>query len=859
MPNVTNLEVKLQKGTTDTYFAIWDFKETTKKVTTTPATTGIGVGKYVTIKPGATYYNGVSIPSWVMSDTWKIIQITDDRAVLGPNKSGSNDICSPINVAYLIGEDSNPGSTETEIIKTNYLDHYEVIWYYATGDGISFEGSHSDVKIKQSTYTPPSNATKLRVKIKPVSKTHKVNDEDVAYWTGSWVNSSIYAIKSNPPEKPNAPTVEVNKFKLTASLENISDPRTDRILFDVYKGNKRFQVTVVKVTTARASATWTISAGDDYRVRCRGCNLYGSDKIYRPWSEYSESVGTIPEAPKKIITLKALSETAVAIDWENVKNATSYEVQYTKNKSYFDSNPSEVKSHTVESVVGHAEITGLESGEEYFFRVRAVNEAGNSSWGEIKSIKIGEAPAAPTTWSSTTTVITGEELLLYWVHNSEDGSKETYAQVEITIGSKTNTYTIKNTNTDDEKNKTSFYRVNTTAYTEGTKIKWRVRTAGITGSYGPWSVQRIVDIYAPVTLQLEVTDVKGADLSTLTTFPFYVKAIAGPRTQSPVGYHLSITANETYETVDNVGNPMIINEGESVFSRYFDTSEVLIVELSANNINLDNGISYTITCAVSMNSGLRTESYTTFKVRWKDIEYEPDAEIGVDEDSCTAYISPYCIDEKHNAIPDLLLSVYRREFDGSFTEIATGIKTTSNTYVTDPHPALDYARYRIVATSKSTGAVSYYDPPGYPLGCKSIIIQWSEEWDNFDYTEDEGVVDGLEKQPTAGSFLRLPYNIDVTEGNSPDVALVKYVGREHPVSYYGTHLGTSATWNVEIPIDDKETLYALRRLSRWMGDVYVREPSGVGYWANVTVSMSQKHCSLTIPVTIDITRVEGGV
>ena len=44
-----------------------------------------------------------------------------------------------------------------------------------------------------------------------------------------------------------------------------------------------------------------------------------------------------------------------------------------------------------------------------------------------------------------------------------------------------------------------------------------------------------------------------------------------------------------------------------------------------------------------------------------------------------------------------------------------------------------------------------------------------------------------------------------------------------------------------------------------MGDCYVREPSGSGYWANVTVSFSQKHCELTIPVTLNLTRVEGGI
>ena len=63
----------------------------------------------------------------------------------------------------------------------------------------------------------------------------------------------------------------------------------------------------------------------------------------------------------------------------------------------------------------------------------------------------------------------------------------------------------------------------------------------------------------------------------------------------------------------------------------------------------------------------------------------------------------------------------------------------------------------------------------------------------------------------------------------------------------------------EIEKADKETLYNLRRLQRWMGDVYVREPSGSGYWANVSVSFSKKHCDLTVPVTLDIARVEGGV
>ena len=117
----------------------------------------------------------------------------------------------------------------------------------------------------------------------------------------------------------------------------------------------------------------------------------------------------------------------------------------------------------------------------------------------------------------------------------------------------------------------------------------------------------------------------------------------------------------------------------------------------------------------------------------------------------------------------------------------------------------------------------------------------------------------MEEPAYAGSLLKLPYNIDVSDSNNPDSVLVEYAGRKHPVSYYGTQLGVSSNWKTDIKKSDKSTLYALRRLQMWMGDVYVREPSGSGYWANVKVSYNINHRDLKIPVTLTITRVEGGM
>ena len=108
-------------------------------------------------------------------------------------------------------------------------------------------------------------------------------------------------------------------------------------------------------------------------------------------------------------------------------------------------------------------------------------------------------------------------------------------------------------------------------------------------------------------------------------------------------------------------------------------------------------------------------------------------------------------------------------------------------------------------------------------------------------------------------MVKLPYNVDITDDNDPDVSLIEYIGRKHQVSYYGTQVGQTATWKTDIPKSDVETLYALRRLAIYQGDVYVRESSGSGYWAHVTVSISKTHQNRIVPVSLKVTRVEGGI
>lgn len=830
-------------------------------------------------------------------------------------------------------------------------DHYEVRWKYGTGVGVGFIGNQSDVKVKQSTYSGyPDTATNVSFEVRPVSKKYKDSKgNEVSYWTAEWSTAVKYYFKDSPPNKPSAPTVTIEDYKLTAKL-NYTDTRATHIKFQVVKNNKTvFNTGNSKIKTAYASYSCNIDPGSEYKVRCRAFN----SKVNSEWSTYSSNSGSPPSASSGIYLLFAFSPTSVGINWYDVKNATGYEVEYTTVKRYFDSNPSGVSSVTINSVVGHAEITGLTAGNEYFFRVRAINDSGKSPWTPIKSIPLGEEPSPPTTWSLTSTAISGDPLTLYWVHNSADESRQTEAQLELNIGGTITTHKIVygicisssntasklvklagftlqknavvkvlmtfantiaqptlNVNSTGAKNVKSLnsddcywpanslvtftydgtnwqingyevgegitsYSLDTSKYVEGTKIKWRVKTAGLLEDsngnriYSDWSIQRTIDIYAPPTLTLLATNSNGVTIGTetetdetgtvivtpLTAFPFIITATPGPNSQTPIGYYLSITSTEVYETVDNVGNTKTVNKGEEVYSNYFDvSSNPFVIGLSANDIDLENNITYKITCTVSMDSGLTAESSTTFVTAWEDDVYAINAEISYDKETCTSFIGPYCLDESGKLVTGITLSVYRREFDGKFTELATNLVNSESTYITDPHPSLDYAKYRVVARSTATGTVSYYDIPGVPVGEVAAILQWDDEW-----KDPDTVTGDPEEEPTwSGSMLKLPYNIDVSDKHAPDVELIEYIGRQHPVSYYGTQAGHTSTWNMDIDKKDKETLRMLRRLAAWMGDVYVREPSGSGYWANVTVSFSQKHCEVTIPVTLELVRVEGG-
>lgn len=895
-----------------------------------------------------------------------------------------------------------PGTTNTYYVRwkkatalqTDHTDHFEVAWcYHMPKSGAWFREENTSVggSLNYSTYNPPENANIIKVYIKPVATQTKpvrkkqsdgsYQTEYQSWYTGDWRESSQVTITNlGTPSTPSVPTVTINGTKVVMEVNNITDPYTTHIIFQAVKNQERDKAgknikttgdTTVAISEGWKRAKYTfenfLSVGDVVQVRCRAYN--NKAKTYSGWSEYTDLYRTPPAKPK-IISYRINSANLIRLDWNNLgtKSVKEYVVEYALGPTYFDAS-SQVQSQTVDSSVSYA-VLNLDTEEEqqtgrtWWFRVKAVgwdDVSGDWShnyhqmpWKDSYGYKIvvGLKPSAPTTWSSATSVKAGDTLYLYWVHNATDGTTERGAEINVKVTgaqSYETTYTV--TRTESEDITIDSYLLDTSSFTVGAVITWKVRTKGILDEYGEWSTARKITVYGRVSVVIGATLTEnqyyfsGAELyrqeeaptlqtipttyfyqhlvcgeniicdvdlvsgvnkydehenaivyasetdsyyqfqkisgeyiwvlleqsqieeladsdTALTGFPLNITAAAGPSSQTAIGWNIDITAQRGYERTDTDGNIEYVSEGQNVFSKYVnsDGTNQLNLTLNAGDVDLETGVKYRIKVLVAMNSGLTGEDTTDFEVMWEEESLpEPDAAITYDAETASCYITPFCQNEDGTYLSGVTLSVYRREYDGRMVKIASDIDNTGNQVVEDPHPSLDVARYRIVAFSSISGTVAHYDLPAYPVNEKAIIIQWNEDWLDYNDEHDRIIDDDGEVTVRGGSLLRLPYNVDTSESRSVDNTLVEYIGRSHPVSYYGTQLGVTDSWSTAIPRTDVETLHALRRLAIYLGDVYVREPSGVGYWANVKVSLSQTHKEVIIPVSLSITRVDGGI
>lgn len=705
------------------------------------------------------------------------------------------------------------------------------------------------VKPNPDTYTYAWYDWKYDSKSKKYSSVSKKTEKRNVF-TGTYTAWKTLKVKDTAKQldPPNEPSITVKGTNATLQVSYSGDGLY-RIEFHwEMTGGVTGSHTVTPTASGTASYTVTnVPNGAQIRAYAVAVGTSGYiDSEAGDWSEWSDA--TTPGGPRNLKVTAGDVDNAAHLEWEAPEGgAEEYEIQYVSGSTAMF-NSGEVQSATTSETDYY--ITGLDASKQWFFRIRSKNGSSASSWvyfGKAGTTVPGDDgsggsdsaggttvdtdPTAPTTWQSDSIAAKGESVTLGWVHNCEDGCTAASSTVYVSVNG--GAYQSQQVGA-------GVYRatLDTSAYGDGDTVSWYVTTTAPNGSTSPASTVRAFTVYVQPTVFASVP-------ATVTALPVAITLSSGTN-QRAVAFDVTVRAAEDYYATDSAGRDVLVASGAAVFSKHVSaSSSTVTVEIGPGDALLASHASYTVDAAMATVVGLRAESIgaASFSTDFS----EPDIAVGASayaEDGYTARIvlDAYSTSSEDGATASgASLALYRREPDGSLTEIASGIPNSGAAEVADRHPSLGTCTYVASATDPQTGAVTFAEAE-VAIECSGFVVQWDEGWADDGYT---------------GGMLVLPYDMTVSETNGEADKVAKaYIGRKRPVSYYGTQLGDSATWGCDILKTDTDTLTALRNLKAWMGDVYVREPTGTGYWAQVSVDLSISADSATVPVTLSIVPVD---
>ena len=750
--------------------------------------------------------------------------------------------------------------------KRRNIDSISVTWQYrvlnSEGKTVWLKGSTESLgkaAFRSGAYSAPSESLAVKVTVKPVlTKAGKKKATAKS-------NTVSRSFAGNAPSKPSSPTVTVDGYSLTMRIQT-SDQYANGAVFYLFRDSESSPFwTSSKINLSGAGVAQQVTTLEPNHTYYARVKLFNNSVE----SEYSDATAiseiVIPGQVTGVVTAP-LSQTQIQISWTAVSGAAStngYEIEYATDPKYFSGS-----NASVTSVSNTTNYITVEVGHDWYFRVRAKNSSGIAgTWSETVTAAAAIKPNPPTTWTLASSAFIGSSINFYWTHNSADGSKPTRSEIEYRINDGTaQTIVVTHSLGPDDRDYTfsRAFTLESSSFSDGDILKWRVRTQGVAAlGWSDYSVLREVNIYSPASLSLAIA-------SSISTYPINIGITVTPATQHIVSFYLAIRSRDSYDDEDYMGEFQHVVAGQLVFSKnYTDLSNTDTIQLTPSDINLQNGQTYDIEAIVATSAGLTAEDTASFTLNVVEPDYYLDMGITIDRDSLSAALVPGCysdIDESDDGddiyniediVDDVVLSIYRINFDGSFTLIEGNIENDGITVVSDPHPALDNGKYRLVAIDNTSGVMFYDDIISEDLEVKGLVLQWDAKYANYLV---RGIVDEIDEPAignmAGGTTLKLPYNVKKNESSELDTALVEYIGREHPVSYYGTQKGQKSSYSTDVPKDDFETLELLRRLQVWPGDVYIRAQDGLGYWAKVEVSFDRDYDSLVMPVSIDATRVD---
>gem|GEM_PF-3151340 len=271
-----------------------------------------------------------------------------------------------------------------------------------TGGSITLDDFDSDLSHPDNSYqwqlngVAISGATSKNLTLNSISLddagtyTLKVTNSNVSGMTLTSRGIELSVTENGGGTSPNTPTLsspqngaDSQPTTLTLDWASVSDADNYHLevsaesSFNTYDFNKNN-------LNSSSQEIADLNEGEEYYWRVRASNEYGDSNWSQTWSFTTEtsSGGSVPEMPSLSSPQDGASDqpTTLILDWDSVNGADDYHLQVSTQNDFSTFSFNQGNLSTTER-----EISGLDESEEYYWRVQASNETGNSTWSEIWS------------------------------------------------------------------------------------------------------------------------------------------------------------------------------------------------------------------------------------------------------------------------------------------------------------------------------------------------------------------------------------------------------------------------------------------------------------------------------------------
>jgi len=303
-------------------------------------------------------------------------------------------------------------------------------------------------------------------------------------------DASTFAQQNTIPLSPsslNATTLSSSSIRLTWA-DNSSNETGFKIERSLSSGTGFTEIAAVSANTSTYDSTGLNSA-TRYYYRVRAYNSAGNSSYCSETSALTSSVVTIPNAPNSL-SATTLSSSSIRLTWtDNSSNETGFRIERSLSSGTGFTEIAAVSSNT-----STYDSTGLNSATRYYYRVRAYNSAGNSSYCSEASALTNSVITLPNTPSNLIVdALSPSSIRIQWTDNS---SNETGFRIERQNPSNTslwvlvsdvssNTITYTHSGIDDQ----TFCGYRIRAYNSAGNSSWT------TTAFAPKKVRIINDLY----------------------------------------------------------------------------------------------------------------------------------------------------------------------------------------------------------------------------------------------------------------------------------------------------------------------------------------------------------------------------